>query len=126
MSKNLSRDIQVLVKILYYMNRIKDVISSRKIRNASEYGNNLEAKEMCAFAIMQVCELSKQLTPDSVEAISIIKSGNLIIKIRNMIAHDYENTQYTIIYAFALNMISTQSYREVYERIKYCTENKKK
>ena len=120
LSKNLSRDIQVLVKMIYYMNRIKDVIGSRKIRNANEYGNNIEAKELSAFAIMQICELGKQLTPDSTEAISAIKSGSLLVKIRNMIAHDYENTQYTVIYAFAMNLISKQSYSEVQQRIKFC------
>ena len=61
MSKTLGRDIQVLLKILTYMNKIQDVLKRYNCRNSSDFVLNEDCMDICSFCILQIDSLSRQL-----------------------------------------------------------------
>lgn len=75
------------------------------------------------FQYCKLTELSKQLTQDTYNALHFISTGNLI-PVRNMIAHDYVNMQYAVLYAFIEQLSSNTSYVEIRDRLKECMDNK--
>ena len=124
MSKTLGRDIQVLLKILTYMNKIQDVLKRYNCRNSSDFVLNEDCMDICSFCILQIDSLSRQLTPESYKALNFISTGNLI-PVRNMIAHDYIKLNRQVLYSFVIDCCSIQSLSQVKDRIQYCQENKR-
>lgn len=88
MSKTLSRDIQVLLKILTYMEKIKNVLERNVCKTSTDFSQNEDCMYICSFCVLQIDSLSRQLTMDSYKALNFISTGNMI-PVRNMIAHDY-------------------------------------
>lgn len=125
MSKNLSRDVQTLLRIKKYMDKIKSTLKNHKCSNLDTFIKDEECMDLCAFSVLQINELSKQLTQDTYSNIHFISTSNLI-PVRNMIAHDYINMQYAVLYAFITQACSSNSYVDIRDRLKYCMDNKKK
>ena len=125
MSKNLSRDVQILLRIKKYMDKIKSTLKNHRCNNLAAFIKDEECMDLCAFSVLQINELSKQLTRDTYNNIHFISTGNLI-PVRNMIAHDYINMQYAVLYAFITQACSSNSYISIKDRLKYCMDNKKK
>lgn len=124
MSKTLGRDVQVLLKIMTYMNKIQDVLKRHNCKTSSEFVTNEDCMDICSFCILQIDSLSRQLTSESYKALNFISTGNLI-PVRNMIAHDYIKLNRQVLYSFVVDCCSDQSFQQVKDRIKYCQENKR-
>lgn len=124
MSKTLGRDVQVLLKIMTYMNKIQDVLKRHECKTTSDFVADEDCMDICSFCILQIDRLSRQLTVESYKALNFISTGNLI-PVRNMIAHDYIKLNKQVLYSFVVDCCSNQSYSQVKDRIKYCQENKR-
>lgn len=124
MGKTLGRDVQVLLKILTYMNKMQDVLSRFKCKSSSDFALNEDCMDICSFCILQIDSLSRQLTAESYKALNFISTGNLI-PVRNMIAHDYIKLNRQVLYSFVTECCSKQSFLQIKSRIKYCQENKR-
>lgn len=124
MSKTLGRDVQVLLKIMTYMNKIQDVLKRHNCKTSSEFVANEDCMDICSFCILQIDSLSRQLTTESYKSLNFISTGNLI-PVRNMIAHDYIKLNRQVLYSFVVDCCSDLSYQQLKERIKYCQENKR-
>jgi len=123
LGKTLSRDVQVLLKILTYMNKIKDVLVRYKCKSSSSFTENEDCMDICSFCILQMDSLSRQLTSESYMALNFISTGNLV-PVRNMIAHDYIKLNREVLYSFVLDCSDNRNIQQVKERIKYCQEHK--
>ncbi len=123
MGKTLGRDIQVLLKILTYMNKMKSVLERNRIRTPAEFSGNEDCMDICSFCILQIDSLSRQLTQESYQSINYISTSNLI-PVRNMIAHDYIKLNRQVLYAFVQDCISSASFSQVKARVEYCQKNK--
>ena len=62
MGKTLGRDIQILLKILTYMNKIQNVLKRYNCRNSSDFVLNEDCMDICSFCILQIDSLSRQLS----------------------------------------------------------------
>ena len=62
MGKTLGKDIQVLLKILTYMNKIQNVLKRYNCRNSSDFVLNEDCMDICSFCILQIDSLSRQLS----------------------------------------------------------------
>lgn len=107
------------------MDKIKNTLSSHGCNNLDAFMKDEECMDLCAFSILQINELSRQLTQETYNSIHFISTSNLI-PVRNMIAHDYINMQYAVLYAFIIQVSNNNSYIEVRDRLKYCMDNRKK
>lgn len=107
------------------MDKIKSTLKNHRCNNLDAFIKDEECMDLCAFSVLQINELSKQLTRDTYNNIHFISTGNLI-PVRNMIAHDYINMQYAVLYAFITQACSSNSYISIKDRLKYCMDNKKK
>ena len=123
MGKTLGRDIQVLLKILTYMDKMKDALKRYQCKTSSEFAGNENCMDICSFCILQIDSLSRQLTTDSYQAINFISTGNLV-PVRNMIAHDYIKLNRQVLYSFVQDCIQHRNFDQVKNRIKYCQEHK--
>lgn len=124
MGKTLSRDIQVLLKILTYMNKMRDALKRYQCKTSSEFVANEDCMDICSFCVLQIDSLSRQLTAASYQAVSFISTGNLV-PVRNMIAHDYIKLNRQVLYSFVQDCIQNRNLEQVRNRIKYCQDNKK-
>lgn len=124
MSKTLGRDIQILIKVIKYIDKMKMYIKKNNVNNISSFTNSEECKDMCAFCILQISELSKQMTKDTYNCIPFLSNGS-IIPVRNMIAHDYLGLQLSVLYAFVNSCVAKENISIIKDRIKYCQENKR-
>ena len=124
LSKTLGRDVQVLLKIMTYMNKIQDVLKRHNCKTSSDFVTNEDCMDICSFCILQIDSLSRQLTTESYKSLYFISTGNLI-PVRNMIAHDYIKLNKQVLYSFVVDCCSDQSFQQVKDRIKYCQENKR-
>ena len=125
MGKTLGRDIQVLLKILAYIEKMQNTLTKFHCRSSAEFVANEDCMDICSFCILQIDSLSRQLTQGSFQALSFISTGNLI-PVRNMIAHDYIGLNRQVLYSFVQDICNGNSFFQVKERIKYCQENKGK
>ena len=75
MGKTLARDVQVLLKILTYMDKMKDALKRYQCRTSSEFVANEDCMDICAFCVLQIDSLSRQLTADSYQAINFSVQG---------------------------------------------------
>lgn len=123
MGKSLSRDVQVLLKILTYLEKIQNVLKKHNCKSSADFISNEDCMDICSFCILQIDSLSRQLTQDSFQSLDFISTGNLI-PVRNMIAHDYIKLNRYVLYSFVQDVCSNKSVAQVKERIKYCQENK--
>lgn len=123
MSKSLGRDVQVLLKIITYIEKMKDVLKRFGCKTSSEFVQNEDCMDICSFCILQIDSLSRQLTDDSYKAINFISTGNLV-PVRNMIAHDYIKLNRQLLYSFVEDCCGNNSFEQLRDRIKYCQENK--
>lgn len=123
MGKTLGRDVQVLLKILNYLDKMNNTLKRYHCRTSSEFVANEDCMDLCAFCILQIDSLSRQLTADSYQAIHFISTGNLV-PVRNMIAHDYIKLNRQVLYSFVQDCCQSNSSEQVRNRIKYCQENK--
>ena len=123
MSKSLGRDIQILLKILTYIEKMKDVLKRFKCKTSSEFAQNEDCMDICSFCVLQIDSLSRQLTDDSYKAINFISTGNLV-PVRNMIAHDYVKLNRQVLYSFVQDCCGSGSFEQIRNRIKYCQDNK--
>ena len=62
MGKTLGKDIQVLLKILTYMNKIQNVLKRYNCRNSSDFVLNEDCMDIFSFCILQIDSLSRQLS----------------------------------------------------------------
>lgn len=124
MGKTLGRDVQVLLKILTYMEKIQGVLKRNNCRTSADFTSNEDCMDICSFCVLQIDSLSRQLTRDSFDAINFICAGNLV-PVRNMIAHDYVKLNRYVLYSFVQDICSNKSFLQIEERIKYCQENRK-
>ncbi len=124
MSKSMARDIQILLKILTYVEKMKNVLKRYQCRTSAEFAENEDCMDICSFCILQIDSLSRQLTKDSYEAVNFISTGNLV-PVRNMIAHDYIKLNRQVLYSFVQDCCQKNSFEQVRDRIKYCQENKR-
>ncbi len=123
MGKTLTRDVQVLLKILTYMDKIKSALKRYQCKTSFEFALNEDCMDICSFCILQIDSLSRQLTTDSYQALNFISTGNLV-PVRNMIAHDYIKLNRQVLFSFVQDCIQNGSYDQVKNRIKYCQEHK--
>lgn len=123
MSKNLGRDIQVLIKIMMYMEKIKSALKRYQCKTSAEFVLNEDCMDICSFCILQIDSLSRQLTEETYKEISFISTGNLI-PVRNMIAHDYIKLNRQVLYSFVQDCSRSSSFEQIKNRLKYCQENK--
>lgn len=123
MGKSLSRDIQVLLKILAYIEKMKNILKKYNCKSSADFIANEDCMDICSFCILQIDSLSRQLTQDSFQALSFISKGNLV-PVRNMIAHDYIGLNRQVLYSFVQDVCNGNSFLQVKNRIKYCQENK--
>jgi uncharacterized protein with HEPN domain len=123
MGKTLARDVQVLLKILTYMDKIKSALKRYQCKTSFEFALNEDCMDICSFCILQIDSLSRQLTTDSYQALNFISTGNLV-PVRNMIAHDYIKLNRQVLFSFVQDCIQNGSYDQVKNRIKYCQEHK--
>ena len=84
MGKTLARDVQVLLKILTYMDKIKSALKRYQCKTSFEFALNEDCMDICSFCILQIDSLSRQLTTDSYQVLNFISTGNLV-PVRNMI-----------------------------------------
>lgn len=124
MSKTLGRDIQVLLKILTYMEKIQNVLERNVCKTSMDFSQNEDCMDICSFCILQIDSLSRQLTVDSYKALNFISTGNMI-PVRNMIAHDYVRLNKQVLYTFVQECCSSNSFSQVKNRIQYCQKNKR-
>lgn len=124
MSKTLSRDIQILLKILTYMEKIKNVLERNACQSSMDFSQNEDCMDICSFCVLQIDSLSRQLTTDSYKSLNFISTGNMI-PVRNMIAHDYIRLNKQILYAFVQECCNSSSFSQVKNRIQYCQINKR-
>ncbi len=123
MGKALGRDIQVLLKILTYMNKMKSVLERNRIRTPAGFSGNEDCMDICSYCILQIDSLSRQLTQESYQSINYISTSNLI-PVRDMIAHDYIKLNRQVLYAFVQDCTSSASFSQVKARVEYCQKNK--
>ena len=123
MGKTLARDVQVLLKILTYMDKIKSALKRSQCKTSFEFALNEDCMDICSFCILQIDSLSRQLTTDSYQVLNFISTGNLV-PVRNMIAHDYIKLNRQVLFSFVQDCIQNGSYDQVKNRIKYCQEHK--
>jgi len=123
MGKTLGRDVQVLLKILNYLDKMNNTLKRYHCRTSSEFVANEDCMDLCAFCILQIDSLSRQLTADSYQAINFISTGNLV-PVRNMIAHDYIKLNRQVLYSFVQDCCQRNSSEQIRNRIKYCQEYK--
>lgn len=124
MGKTLSRDVQVLLKILTYMEKIKSILERNNCNTSIEFTKNEDCMDICSFCILQIDSLSRQLTTDSYKSINFISTGNMI-PVRNMIAHDYIRLNKQVLYAYVQECCSDNSFLQIKGRIQYCQKNKR-
>ena len=124
MSKSLSRDVQVLQKILKYLNKMSQKIKQYNCSSLYSFSQSEDCRDVCSFYILQISELSKMLTKDSYNSLPFLCNGS-IVAVRNMIAHDYVGLQIPMLYSFVASCISSQSYKAVKDRLRYCLDNKR-
>lgn len=123
MGKTLGRDVQILLKILNYLDKMNNTLKRYHCRTSSEFVANEDCMDLCAFCILQIDSLSRQLTVDSYQAINFISTGNLV-PVRNMIAHDYIKLNRQVLYSFVQDCCQRNSFEQIRNRIKYCQEYK--
>ena len=99
MGKTLARDVQVLLKILTYMDKIKSALKRYQCKTSFEFALNEDCMDICSFCILQIDSLSRQLTTDSYQVLNFISTGNLV-PVRNMIAHDYIKLNRQVLFSF--------------------------
>lgn len=123
LAKTLNRDVQVLLKILTYMEKIKSILERTHCLTPADFFANEDCMDICSFCILQIDSLSRQLTSESYQFLNFISTGNLI-PVRNMIAHDYIKLNKQILFAFVQECSNKRNFLQVKNRIKYCQENK--
>lgn len=126
--KNLSRDESVLRKMLEHIDSIQEAVAYLKCDTPEKFtANNTSARicrDACTNNVMQIGELSKQLTDQSIKSIGIL-SGGTLITVRNNIAHKYRQINFHVVFAFMRECCSKKTKQEIIQRIKYCHENKR-
>lgn len=126
MSKNLSRDLAVLIKIKENIHKIRSTLKMFNCSSQQAFiaGNDM-CRDLCSFYILQINSLGAQLTKESYESISFLCGGTMI-PVRNMIAHDYTRLNLPLLFSFVLTVASDFSIKEVDSRIVYCKRNKRR
>lgn len=59
LSKSISRDIQVLLKILTYMEKIKSILKRTGCNTSAEFAKNEDCMDICSFCVLQIDSLSR-------------------------------------------------------------------
>ena len=88
------KDIQILSKILTY---IDDIALFSSGMGSESFMQDKKTTSACAFGIMQIGELAKELS-DDIQNQNPNLPWNGIRGMRNRIAHDYKNVDYTILW----------------------------
>lgn len=128
LTKNLSRDTQVLMKILSNIKSIQGVIKNfRCDYSQTQQGlyNNQYAFDLCAFYMAQIGEKMKLLTDETYANLNKVVSLQNIQYFRNMIDHDYDNINKVMLQAYIQQVASPQFVDCIKNRINYCIHNKK-
>lgn len=128
MSKNLSRDAQILLRICKYQENIKGVINDFRCdftqQPNSSLAYNKYAFDLCALYMAQIGESVKLLTEDTKKELSKVINLDILRYFRNVIDHDYENVNKVLLQAYVQNIISREFVDAVKIRYKYCIEHK--
>lgn len=123
MNKNLTRDLQILLKLLTYIKKMQTALQQYGCKTSSQFIANETCMDLCSFYILQISSLCRQLSKESYQAINFISTGNLI-PVRNMIAHDYIQLNRQILYSFVQDCCRHSSYVQIQNQIILCKKNK--
>lgn len=123
MVKSFSKDIQLLMKILGNQQNIIDAIKHFEC-NRNNLENNKMAFDLCAFYMSQIGEAAKLLTDETQKSFKYF-NADCTKYFRNMVDHVYEKVNKTYLKAYIFGTISSETVKEIKDRIKFCSENAK-
>lgn len=129
MSKSLSRDCQVLLKMIENVNSARDVIKRYNVdfnaRSPRYIAYNKDALDLCSFYMAQFGEKVKLLTDSSREDLNNYADLGIMKYFRNMIDHDYESVNKAVLASYLSILVSNQFLNALQNRLRYCSQNKK-
>lgn len=118
-TKSYKKDIQLLLKILDYQNKIKQVVIDFKCTE-NDIENNIYAFDLCALYMAQIGEASKYLT-DSTKQSFMCFDPSITSYFRNMIDHMYEKVNKKYLKAYIFTMINQETVNEIKDRLNFCS-----
>lgn len=121
MTKSYKKDIQLLLKILDYQNKIKQVIIDFKC-DESNIENNMYAFDLCALYMAQIGEASKYLTDSTKQSFTFF-DPSITNYFRNMIDHTYEKVNKKYLKAYIFSMTKQETVNEIKDRLNFCSNH---
>lgn len=127
-SKSLSRDMNVILKIIDNVNNMRELILKGGFDfSNTEKGiiNNKFAFDLCSFYISQIGEKVKLLTDATVEDLGKVFDIRCCVKFRNLIDHDYEHISKKVLVPYVQMVTSNDFLNALHRRYDYCKQNKR-
>ena len=126
MSSSKSRDIQILTYILKNQNNIRAAIKRMGVSLNQSATNSIVKDDMafdlCAMYMAQIGENVKLLTEESQTAVSQIIDVPTLKYFRNMIDHDYEKVNKTILRPYIESAQSDKAMTAIKKLISNCSD----
>ena len=129
MGKTLSRDIQLLTKMLINITDAMSVVQRYSVTLDTNAKNsmhlNKDAFDLCSFYMAQAGEKVKLLSDSTFNFLQKEVDLGTLKYFRNKIDHDYESVSKAMLQAYMSKIINKNTIRIFKERIQYCQNNKK-
>jgi len=122
LSKNLSRDINVMYKMVDHIKSMKDGMKRLGCKNKAELMIDKQAMDLSAFYVAQIGELSKVLTDGTRKELRFLNDKTAIL-LRNKIDHNYEKVSRVMLAEYIMKVCRQDTGKELADRIKYCRDN---
>ena len=130
MNKSLSRDYQVLLKMIENVNSARDVIKRYNVdfnaRSQRYIVCSKDALDLCSFYMAQFEEKIKLLTDSSKDYLNKYADLGIMKYFRNIIDHDYESVNKAVLASYLNILVSNQFLSALQERAKYCSQHRKR
>ena len=130
MNKSLSRDYQVLLKMIENVNSARDVIKRYSVdfnaKSQRYIARSKDALDLCSFYMTQFGEKIKLLTDGSKDYLNAYADLGIMKYFRNIIDHDYESVNKAVLASYLSILVSNQFLSALQERAKYCSQHRKR
>lgn len=130
MNKSLSRDYQVLLKMIENVNSARDVIKRYNVdfnaKSPRFIARDKDALDLCSFYMAQFGEKIKLLTDSSKDYLNNYVDLGIMKYFRNIIDHDYESVNKVVLASYLSILVSNQFLSVLQERAKYCSQHRKR
>ncbi|GHU55822.1 hypothetical protein FACS1894132_12490 [Clostridia bacterium] len=89
----MDKNTQICQKLIIY---IQKIFGHCENIDKEEFFNNIDKQELCAFSLIQMAELSKNLDDDFIEEKNIPQ--NQLRALRNRLVHNYDGIDFTVVW----------------------------